>query len=94
MAIRARPPNAKRLEIADAARPPIGRRGSAAPTVASPAEELGLSPGAPVRPFASRDQLQDAVAGRGEEIPATRGSESIFCIGDLLFPVSETWGVP
>lgn len=68
MATQARPPTAKRQEIAEAALQLIGRRGIAALTMASLAEELGVSPGAPFRHFASRDEILDAVARRVEEL--------------------------
>ena len=68
MVIPAPPFTPKRQEIADAALHLIGRRGIAALTMASLAEELGVSPGAPFRHFASREEILDAVARRVEEL--------------------------
>ncbi|MBL0311592.1 MAG: TetR/AcrR family transcriptional regulator [Holophagaceae bacterium] len=59
---------AKRTEIADAALRIIGERGITALTMASLATELGLSPGAPFRHFASRDEILEEVAHRVVEL--------------------------
>lgn len=59
---------AKRTEIADAALRIIGERGITALTMASLAAELGVSPGAPFRHFASRDEILEEVAHRVVEL--------------------------
>jgi len=64
------PPPTKRQEIADAALRIIGTRGIASLTMAVLAQELGVSPGAPFRHFASRDEILDAVTLRVEELVA------------------------
>jgi len=58
----------KRTEIADAALRLIGVRGIAALTIANLATELGVTPGAPFRHFASRDEILEEVAVRVVEI--------------------------
>ncbi|BDU73591.1 TetR/AcrR family transcriptional regulator [Mesoterricola silvestris] len=58
----------KRLEIADAALKIIGTKGIAALTTATLAAELGVSPGAPFRHFANREEILEAVALRVEEL--------------------------
>lgn len=59
---------AKRTEIADAALRIIGERGITALTMASLAAELGVSPGAPFRHFASRDEILEEVTHRVVEL--------------------------
>lgn len=59
---------AKRTEIADAALRIIGERGITALTMASLAEELGVSPGAPFRHFSSRNEILEEVAHRVVEL--------------------------
>lgn len=68
MSLPASPLTPKRQEIAEAALRLIGRRGIAALTMATLAEELGVSPGAPFRHFASRDEILDAVSRRVEAL--------------------------
>ena len=68
MSLPAPPLTPKRQEIAEAALRLIGRRGIAALTMATLAEELGVSPGAPFRHFASREEILDAVSRRVEEL--------------------------
>ncbi|MDE3244858.1 MAG: TetR/AcrR family transcriptional regulator [Acidobacteriota bacterium] len=66
-----RPTTAKRTEIADAALRIIGERGITALTMASLAAELGVSPGAPFRHFASRDEILEEVAHRVVDLVGT-----------------------
>ncbi|MBI3132227.1 MAG: TetR/AcrR family transcriptional regulator [Acidobacteria bacterium] len=78
----------KRQEIADAALRLIGRKGIAALTMAALAEELGVTPGAPFRHFASRDEILEAVSQRvealigetfpSEELPPLARLEHLF----------------
>jgi len=63
-----RPTTPKRTEIADAALRIIGERGVTSLTMANLAAELGVSPGAPFRHFASRDEILEEVAARVVEI--------------------------
>jgi len=63
-----RPTTVKRTEIADAALRIIGDRGVTSLTMASLAKELGVTPGAPFRHFASRDEILEEVAARVVEI--------------------------
>jgi AcrR family transcriptional regulator len=58
----------KRTEIADAALKVIGERGVMSLTIATLAAELGVTPGAPFRHFASRDEILEEVAARVTEI--------------------------
>jgi len=58
----------KQTEIADAALRIIGSQGIAALTSATLAAELGVSPGAPFRHFANRDEILEGVARRVEEL--------------------------
>ncbi|MBP7616920.1 MAG: TetR/AcrR family transcriptional regulator [Geothrix sp.] len=68
MIVSTRQTTAKRTEIADAALRIIGERGITALTMATLAAELGLSPGAPFRHFASRDEILEEVAHRVVEL--------------------------
>lgn len=68
MAASSVPITSKQLEIADAALRIIDRHGIAALTTATLAAELGVSPGAPFRHFANRDEILEGVALRVEEL--------------------------
>ena len=70
MTLAKRPTTPKRTEIADAALRIIGERGVTCLTMANLAAELGVSPGAPFRHFASRDEILEEVAARVVEIMA------------------------
>lgn len=58
----------KQIEIADAALRIIGNQGIAALTSTVLAAELGVSPGAPFRHFANREEILEGVALRVEEV--------------------------
>jgi AcrR family transcriptional regulator len=58
----------KRTEIADAALHIIGTKGITGLTMASLAQELGVSNGAPFRHFKSRDEILEGVAQRVAEL--------------------------
>ena len=79
---------AKRTEIADAALRIIGERGITALTMASLAEELGVSPGAPFRHFSSRNEILEEVAHRVVELmrkdKKSKGGEFRFTLIDRI----------